>query len=172
MRRIGAAADVARAVLYDHFPSKRALFAALLDAEQAELLSHLRAAIVADAATEQRMRATLDAFFAFAEGQPEAWRLLFPDRAPADPGAAEEHRRHRAESNRVLAGLLAPDAQRAGIDPAAPVAQAVFALQQAAVRGAVRWWRAHPEVTRADLVEAAMTALWTGVEGLERNFRG
>ena len=168
MGRVAQAAGITRAVLYDHFPSKRALFVTLLEGKQAELLAHLRAAIVAEAPTRERMRATLDAFLAFAEREPLAWRLLFPERAPADREAAGDHRRHRAESNRLLAELLAPDAQRAGIDPASPVAQAMFALQQAALRGVVRWWQAHPEVDRADVLEAAMTALWTGVEGLER----
>jgi AcrR family transcriptional regulator len=42
MGRIGRRAGVTRTVLYDHFPSKRALFAALLEAEHTELLAHLR----------------------------------------------------------------------------------------------------------------------------------
>ena len=165
MGRIGAAAGITRAVLYDHFPSKRALFDTLLQSEQAVLLEHLSAAIAADAPAEERMRRTFDAMFGFAEERPATWRLLFPEHAPVDPGAAADHRRHRAEANRLMAAMLAPDAKRAGLDPESTIAQAVFALQRAAVRGMVDWWRAHPTVTRGELVEAAMQALWIGARG-------
>jgi hypothetical protein len=117
---------------------------------------------------EERMRAAMDAFFAFAETQPSAWRLLFPDHAPIDRDVAADHRRQRAESNRLLAALIAPDAKRAGIEPASPVGQAIFALQQSALHGAVRWWHAHPDVEREQLVTAAMGLMWTGLGGLER----
>jgi AcrR family transcriptional regulator len=168
MGQIGAAAGVSRSVLYDHFPSKRALFAALLKDTHRALLAHLRQRIAADAPMEERMRAAMDAFFAFAETQPSAWRLLFPDHAPIDRDVAADHRRQRAESNRLLAALIAPDAKRAGIEPASPVGQAIFALQQSALHGAVRWWHAHPDVEREQLVTAAMGLMWTGLGGLER----
>ena len=168
MGRIAAAAGVARTVLYDHFPSKRALFAALVEAKQADLLEHLRAALTAEVPRAERMRTTLDTFFRFAEDQPEAWRLLYPDHEPIEPEVAADHRRHRAAANRMLAEMLAPDARRAGLDPATPVAEAIFALHQAALHGVVRWWSAHPAVPREEIVAAAMHALWTGIEGLER----
>jgi AcrR family transcriptional regulator len=168
MGRIGTAAGVSRTVLYDHFRSKRALFAALVANTHAALLSHLQAAMTADVPMEERMRRGLDSFFAFAEHQPQAWKLLFPDRAPVDSEVATDYHRLRAESNRLMAAMLAPDARRAGIDPASTVGQAMFALQQSALHGAVRWWHAHPDVEREQLVIAAMDLLWTGISGLER----
>jgi len=168
MGRIGAAAGVSRTVLYDHFPHKRALFADLLRETHASLLAHLRERIAADAPMEQRMRDATDAFFAFAESQRSAFMLLFPEHAPIDPDVAADHRRERAASNRLLAALIAPDAERAGLDPRSPVGQAIFALQQSALHGAVRWWHAHPEVDRRQLVTAAMGLMWTGIGGLER----
>jgi AcrR family transcriptional regulator len=171
MGRIGALAGVSRTVLYDHFPSKRALFSALLSATHAALLAHLRERITAKAPMRERMRAATDAFFAFAETQPSAWMLLFPDRAPVDLDVAADHRRQGAAANRLLAKMLAPDARRAGIEPASELGQAIFALQQAALHGAVRWWHAHPEVEREQLVAAAMGLMWTGLGGLERGER-
>ncbi|HUB73208.1 MAG TPA: helix-turn-helix domain-containing protein [Solirubrobacteraceae bacterium] len=168
MGRIGAAAGVSRSVLYDYFPSKRALFGALLKETHAALLAHLRERIVADAPMQERMRACIDAFFAFAERQPAAWMLLFPEHAPIEARVAADHRRERAASNRLLAELIAPDARRAGIEPASDVGQAIFALQQAALHGAVRWWQAHPQVAREQLVRAAMALMWSGIGALER----
>src|SRR5436190_19148498 len=52
--RIAADAGVTRTVLYDHFPSKRALFVALLEAKRRELLWHLREALSTDSSGEER----------------------------------------------------------------------------------------------------------------------
>jgi AcrR family transcriptional regulator len=166
MGRIGQAAGVTRPVLYDHFGSKRALYAALLEDKQAVLMDRLREATDARATMEVRMRATFDAFFRFAEEDPLAWRLLHPERAPDDPGAAGDHRRCRSEAGRQFAQMIAPDARRAGMDPKSPIGQAVFVLQQAGIQGAIRWWHAHPDVTREEMTEAAVNALWDGLGGL------
>jgi AcrR family transcriptional regulator len=163
MGRIAAAAGVTRTVLYDHFPSKHALFVELLRGWQRALLSHLEAALGGSGSMRSRMRGTFDAFFAFAEEHPVAWQLLFPDHPPLDPAAAAEMRRCRTESSRLLAALLVADARRAGLDPDSAVGRAVFAMHQEALHGAARWWRGHPEVPRAELVEAAMAALWSGL---------
>jgi AcrR family transcriptional regulator len=169
MGRIAAAAGISRTVLYDHFPSKRALFFELVTEQHSLLLAHLREPIASDAPMRERMRATFDAFFTFAQERPLAWGLLFPDHPPMDPSVADEHRRSRAESNRLLAGLLVADAQRAGLDPESPVGRAVFLMHQEALHGAARWWQGHPEVDREVLVEAAMAALWTGLGAAERD---
>ncbi len=169
--RIAADAGVTRTVLYDHFPSKRALFVALLEAKRRELLSHLREALSTDSSGEERICAVFDAFLAFAEREPQTWRLLYPEHAPVDPDAAADHRRLHRDASRLLASMLAPDARRAGLDPASPVAAAILALQQAALEGLVRWWHAHPRVSREQVLDAAMKALWRGLEGLERGGR-
>src|SRR5436190_14693315 len=83
--RIAADAGVTRTVLYDHFPSKRALFVALLESKRRELLSHLHAALSTESSGGERIRAVFDAFLAFAEREPQTWRLLYPDHAPVDP---------------------------------------------------------------------------------------
>jgi AcrR family transcriptional regulator len=168
MGRIAAAAGVTRTVLYDHFPSKHALFVELLGFWQRALLSHLEVALGGSGSMRSRMRGTFDAFFAFAEEHPVAWRVLSPEHPPLDPAAAAEMRRCRGESNRLLASLLVADARRAGIDPESAVGRAVFAMHQEALHGAVRWWRGHPEVPRDELVEAAMATLWSGLGVAER----
>lgn len=168
MGRIGTAAGVTRTVLYDYFPSKRALFAELLTDTHTTLLSHLRETLIADAPMGQRMSDTFDAYLAFAEDEPRAWHVLFPDRPPIDPDVAADHRRCRAESNRIFAAMLEPDAKLAGIEPTSIGGQVIFAVHQAALQGAVRWWRAHPDVDRAEVAKATTDALWTGLGGLAR----
>ncbi|HTW11268.1 MAG TPA: TetR/AcrR family transcriptional regulator [Solirubrobacteraceae bacterium] len=165
--RIATAAGVTRTVLYDHFPSKHALFVHILELEQATLIRYLSAALGSPGTTEDRWRAAFDAFFAFVEEQPLGWRLLFPSHAPQDPDAGREYRRVRAESNRILASLLAADARRAGLEPETVRARAVFAMHRDALSAAARWWQGHPEVSRAEVVDSAMAALWTGFGGMQ-----
>jgi AcrR family transcriptional regulator len=168
MGRIGTAAGVTRTVLYDHFPSKRALFVELLADTHAALLSHLRDTLTAEGSMEQRMIDTFDAYLAFAEEEPQAWRVLFPDHPPIDPDVASDQQRCRTESNRIFAAMLESDAKRAGIEPASTGGQVIFAIHQAALQGAVRWWRVHPDVERAEMTKATTDALWTGLGGLAR----
>src|SRR5206468_12644250 len=67
MGEIAAAAGVARTVLYDHFDSKKALYLALLEEQNAQLVAHVAERITGAGDTRARMRATIDAFFGFAE---------------------------------------------------------------------------------------------------------
>jgi AcrR family transcriptional regulator len=165
--RIATAAGVARTVLYDHFSSKLALFKGLLMTEGEALLAYLSEGLESEGTTEERWRATFDAFFRFAEDQPLAWRFLYPSRPPLESEAAEEYRRARSESNRVMARLLAADARRAGLEPETVAARAVFAMHRDALIAAARWWQTHPSVPRSEIVEAAMTALYTGFGGMQ-----
>ncbi len=165
--RIARDAGVSRTVLYDHFSSKLALFVEVLDAEQESLMRHQRTALRSKGTTEQRWRATFDAFFTFVEEHPLGWRLLFPHHPPLSPEAAQEYHRIRTESNKILADLLADDARRAGLEPETVRARALFAIHREGLTAAARWWESHPQVTRAELVDAAMAALWTGFGGLQ-----
>lgn len=165
--RIANAAGVARTVLYDHFSSKHELFVQVLDVEQQSLLSYLSTALGSEGTTEERWRAAFDAFFAFVQEQPQGWRLLFPSNPPLGDDAAQEYRRIHAGSNRMLADLLAADARRAGLEPETVRARALFAIHRDALTAAARWWEGHPDVSRAEIVDAAMAALWTGFGGLQ-----
>jgi AcrR family transcriptional regulator len=167
--RIAAASGISRSVLYDHFPSKHALFVDLLRTQHADLVEFMRVQIVSDAPLRERLRATCDVFFTFAEERPMAWRLLFPSHPPVDPAVVSEYRRSRSDSNRLLAQAWAPDARRTGVDPRSGAGRAIFAMHMEALHGAARWWHAHPDVTRHEMVTAAMAVLWTGMGAVDRD---
>jgi AcrR family transcriptional regulator len=166
--RIAAAAGISRTVLYDHFPSKHALFVELLSAQHAALLAFIGKPIGMDIPMREQMQLTFDAFFRFAEERPLAWRLLFPDNPPLDEKVANEHRRRRAAANRVLAKMIEADVRALGVAPESDVGRAIFTIHQEAMHGAERWWRAHPKVPRAEVVRAVMATLWTGMSAVER----
>lgn len=168
MGTIAENAGITRTVLYGHFPSKRALFAALLEEKHAEYVARLREVLVDGRPTTERLAASIDLMLDYAQEQPEAWLLLHPTHAPTDPEVAADQQRIQTSARRLVARMLAPDAERAGMDPRSPGARAYFALQQAALDGLVHWWMAHPNVKREDVRQAAVKALWLGIQGMER----
>ena len=147
MGAIAERAGITRAVLYDHFDSKQALYLALLEERNAAFLSHVGARITGAGDPRERMRETIDTVFAFAESGARqlaaaVWRRMSPARASPPEPAAEVH----AQLVGAVAALLAADAEAAGIDPAAR--EAIVEMLIAALRGAVEWRARNPAVER------------------------
>lgn len=160
---IAEAAGVTRAVLYDHFPSKKALFVAVLEEQNATFLGHVSARITGEGSAEDRMLATLDAVFAYAEQRPDSWRLLFGNATHGDADIDAAWRSVQEGRTFAVAALLARDASEAGIDPVSRRAFIMVELLVSALSGGVAWWQQHPGAARAELVQAAHDLLWTGL---------
>ena len=77
MDDVAAAAGVTKPVLYQHFPSKRALFVELLDDVGHQLLGELAVATSAVTSGRERVEAGFTAYFRFVTGNEAAFRLLF-----------------------------------------------------------------------------------------------
>lgn len=155
---------VTRAVLYDHFPSKKALYLAVLGEQGALFVGHIGAAITLEAGPGRRMRSTMDAVFGFAEQYPDAWRLLFVNSRNGEPEIDEAWR--QAWDDRVdgVVGLLADDLERAQL-PAAH-RRVLVEMLVGALSTAVEHGRLHREVTREDLLDAGTALLWEGLRNL------
>jgi AcrR family transcriptional regulator len=164
---IAAAAGVSAPVIYDHFPSKRALYAELLE---------LHAAALVDATTKtgpgesigDLLRSNTEAFFGFVEEHPAAWRMLFRDPAP-DPEIGALQRRVQAAATSRLAETLVARAEElqltAEIERAA-ANELIAELGKSALNGMAAWWWDHREVPREALIAVAMDVLWTGLREL------
>jgi AcrR family transcriptional regulator len=88
MEAIAAAVGVTKPVLYHAFPSKRALFRALVDREERRLLTQIAAAFPADvdAGDVQALLASaLSASFAAVAAAPLSWQAVFDARNASDP---------------------------------------------------------------------------------------
>ena len=93
--RVAEGAGISKALIYEHFPSKRDLHRALLESYFGELLERVVGAIADAEPGEGRLRAGLDAFLAFVEERRGAWRMLVLNMA--DPVIAERMERLRHE---------------------------------------------------------------------------
>jgi AcrR family transcriptional regulator len=89
MEDIAEAAGVTKPVLYQHFRSKRSLFAGLLEDVGAEMLEALDAALAAAGGPHRQVEAGFTAYFRFVADHGSAFRLLFGSGAQRDQEFAE-----------------------------------------------------------------------------------
>jgi AcrR family transcriptional regulator len=169
---IAELAGVTRPVVYDHFNSKEQLHLLLLERERDRILEHVAGELTADGPPEERVARALDAFFAYVEAHPYAWRMLFRETA-GDSETATAQRRIQAEAHLAVASMLASE-------PGSRIARGrgkelrlhmLAALWGSATNGLARWWYDRREVPRAAIVAACMDALWLGVERLRAGER-
>jgi AcrR family transcriptional regulator len=104
MAAIARAAGISKALLYHYFPSKQAFILATLEATAGELAERVRAD--PDLPPAEQLVRSPDAFLAWVEGNPDAYRNLMAD-APRVPELAALVDRVRAAAARErLRGLL------------------------------------------------------------------
>src|ERR687885_2023915 len=81
---IAQAAGISKALIYEHFPSKKDLHVSLLERHVQEIFTRLAQTADTDEPGEVRLRNGVDAFFEWVETNREAFRLLFRDTFEAD----------------------------------------------------------------------------------------
>jgi AcrR family transcriptional regulator len=161
--QIAQAAGISKALIYDHFPSKRELHGSLLEAHVGELFGRL-AASAQMGEPEARLRRGLDTFFSFVEERREAWRMLFRD--AVDPDVADQFRRVQAQATGLIAALMESDPDMPPTDdPEEHLVVEMLAQQlSGAMQSLANWWFDHQHVRRAQLVDIAVTFAWNGLE--------
>jgi AcrR family transcriptional regulator len=88
MEAVAREAGVTKPILYDHFPSKKDLYLALIDADLAVLHDKVRKALASPIGNRERIRASFQAYFDFVDEHAEGFRLLMQEAV----GAEEEFR--------------------------------------------------------------------------------
>ena len=89
MNDIAVEAGVTKPVLYQHVPSKRALYLELLDDVGNDMLDAITKATAEAASPADQVRQGFRAFFRYVEAEGDAFRLLFGSGTRRDPEFAE-----------------------------------------------------------------------------------
>ena len=169
---VAARGGVSKALIYEHFASKRELQLSLLDTFVHDLIEQVVGAITAGEDDEARLRAGIEAFLGFAEERPAALRLL--TRNVSDPDAGEALDRLREEAADAVASMMVADAPppQPG-DLAVEDTSAVLAhLMAGGIQFMAGWWVENPgAVPREAVVEVAMGLYWLGLERLAEGQR-
>jgi AcrR family transcriptional regulator len=144
---IAARSGVSAPVVYDHFASKEELYRRLLERQRDELVAFWAQRLPIPGGKEA-LEALIDAYFSYVEAHPFAYRMYFRD---------TRHRDIQQQGVTMLAALLATvpgfeDADKATLEMATEV-------MRTGLIGLALWWQEHPDVTRAQVVYAAMRAL-------------
>ncbi len=161
MDAIADAAGVSKPVLYQHFPSKRALYLAIVDDAIGELERRITSALQGTTDNRQRVQGAIRTFFDFVED--ERFRLLFQTADAADAEiAALVDGAHQGVAESV-AKLIAADA---GLDQASAELLAT-GVRGLAVAGSL-WWVERPDVDKEAAVQLLARLLWRGLGGFER----
>ncbi len=115
------------------------------------------------------MARAFDAWFAYVEAHPYAWKMLFRETG-GDPDVRAIHAEVAAQSRAALLPLLADEAGSehiAGADDEESLDMAWEVLRSVLQRLAL-WWYEHRDVPRQRIVNTAMNAVWIGFDRLRR----
>ena len=159
MDDIAEGAGVTKPVLYQHFPSKKALYGELLEDTGRRLLDHLARATSRATSGRERVEAGFRAYFQFAVGDRSSFRLLFGASIRSDPDFArtvDEVLRAAADTISDLIEIPASDEQRRVL------ASALVGMAEAVGRRALT----EPDVDGDELASWIAEFAWFGLRGV------
>jgi AcrR family transcriptional regulator len=162
MDEIAEAAGVTKPVLYQHFPSKRALYVELLEETGRQLLSLLAEATGRAATGRERVELGFRAYFRFAVGDRASFRLLFGTSIRNDPEFArivEEILQAVAETVSTLIEIPTTDNQQRMI-----LANALIGMAESVSRRALQ--DPEHEVDGDQLAHWIAEFAWFGLRGV------
>jgi AcrR family transcriptional regulator len=162
---IANAAGISKALIYEHFPSKKDLHVSLLEGHVQDIFVRLAQTADTKDPGEVRLRNGVNAFFEWAETHRDAFRLLFRDTFEPEVAAVLDRLQNQATG--AIAALMAsePGLQRGGDD--VDLALAIEAMAQqlsGGVQSLAIWWQQHPDVEREWLVDRVMDYAWFGLK--------
>src|SRR3712207_6171759 len=102
---IAHAAGISKALIYEHFPSKKDLHVSLLERHVQEIFIALARTADTDDPGEVRLRNGVGAFFEWVETHSRAFRLLFRDTFEAE--VADVLNRLQNQATGAIAALIA-----------------------------------------------------------------
>lgn len=167
LEEVAQEAAVSKALIYEHFRSKRDLYQSLLSTAADELMLRVRDSVVEGSTREERLQAGIESFVDFIATRPGASRLLFHD--VADPDVAHELDRLRDQAAGVIAVLMADDLPPERANDPIPSETAISMLAHqliGALQSLANWWHDKPEIPADHVARMAMEFAWLGLERL------
>lgn len=109
MDLIAETAQVSKPVLYQHFPSKRELYLALLDRHLSALTELLLGALNATSDNKERVRAVMRTYYRFVANDDQAHRLVFESDLINDPDVSSRLETFNKTFADAIARVIAED---------------------------------------------------------------
>jgi AcrR family transcriptional regulator len=160
MNDVAEAAGVTKPVLYQHFPSKRALYLELLRSVGDRLMDEIAVATAGSGPREQ-VEQGLRAYFRFVADEAPAYRLMYGGGTRRDAEFAEE----AARVERSIAGVIADLIEVPGlpVDDRLLYAHGIVGLAEGTSR---HWISDELDLDPDDLAARVADLAWRGLRGL------
>ncbi|WP_067815436.1 TetR/AcrR family transcriptional regulator [Actinomadura kijaniata] len=175
MEHVAAAAQVSKALLYQHFDSKEALFAQVTEAIVADLTARLNAAVLAEQSSMDGIRAMVRVLFDYATAEPDAYNLVITHLDKPEVGL--ELRDLRDRLGEAFADLLLrrrrsdPTLSPAALAANERRARLLVPLMYGSMLSMVSWWLEHPDTARERAEQMAVEFIWLGLDRLRSGER-
>lgn len=159
MEDLRLAAGISRPVLYDHFPTREAVYLACVERARRQYNEELLRGFDPDAEPLAQLRHGAEVFFGTLESRPGQWQFIFGSSAVLPETHADKLAAMRFETISAIEGLLmrvAPDA------PALSVKMAAHAISGVGERLG-RLWLREPQLAKQDLIDYYVDILWSGL---------
>jgi AcrR family transcriptional regulator len=175
MEHVAVTAQVSKALLYQHFPSKEQLFAEVTAAVVSGLTGRLNAAVLAEQDSLDRIRAMVRVLFDYAAEEPQAWALIVRHLDKPEVGAPLRELRERLGSSfadLMLAHRRAdPDLSPAVLAVNEHRARLLVPLLYGSLFSLVSWWLEHPDTSRTRAEAIGVEFIWLGLDRIRSGER-
>jgi AcrR family transcriptional regulator len=158
MEAIAEAAGVTKPVLYQHFSSKHALYASLLEQELGQLTNDLERAFALADGNRQRLQMGFGAYLGFVEAHEDAFRLLFTEGLGLDDAFQRRVASFRSWVAERVTAIIRAEAGLPG-----PRARALAVAIVGMAESTATWWLTeHRPLPIADLADELAGLAWKG----------
>ncbi|WP_394939110.1 TetR/AcrR family transcriptional regulator [Psychromicrobium sp. YIM B11713] len=164
MDEIAEAASVSKPVLYQHFPSKRELYIALLDVQLAELTERMLTVIASTEDNRERVQATIGAYFEFIAKGDQAHRLVFENDLINDPEVAAKIEAFNATYANAIAQTIARNTELSEQE-ATLLGRGLAGMSQVSAR---YWLETGGELDREVAEEVIYRLAWRGISNFPK----
>lgn len=165
MDDIAERAGVSKPVLYQHFPGKLDLYAALLDATCDTLVEHCRTALASTEDNKLRVTATFEAFYDYVASDSGAFRLVFESDLTNEPVVRDPVDRVMAQIAEMIAVVIHDDT---GL-PAAECRLLAVSLVGMAQVSARSWLADGGGISQSDATALVSGLAWRGIRGYPKS---
>ncbi|KAB2341055.1 TetR/AcrR family transcriptional regulator [Actinomadura rudentiformis] len=175
MEHVAAAAQVSKALLYQHFTSKEDLFAEVTEAIVADITQRLNEAVLGEQESVEGIRAMVRVLFDYGTEKPDAWALVV--RHLDKPEVGLELRELRDRLGGAFADILLrrrradPALSAAALEANERRARLLVPLMYGSMLSMVSWWLDHPEIPRERAERMALEFIWLGLDRLRHGER-
>ncbi|MFN2590904.1 MAG: TetR/AcrR family transcriptional regulator [Actinomycetota bacterium] len=163
MDTVAKEAGVTKPILYDHFPSKKELYVALLEADLENLQERVAEALASPIGNRERIRAGFQAYFDFVDEHAEGFQLLMQETVGTDSDFRDRVRKVRDGFLDQITDLIVRESKgRLDRTRAETVALGLIGM----VETVAQRDPGGPNKKRQAAVEMLVQLAWTGITNL------